>query len=230
MKNALESPKESSGQESLTRQAYMRLRDDILTGDLAPARKLKIDELRGDYKIGSSPLREALSLLTSDGLVERLDQRGFRVSPVSAGEFDELLKTRCWLEERALRESIANGGSDWEEAIVLSFYRLSRVPRSSDSDHFVANKDWEHHHKRFHMALIAACGSTQLLRFCDQLYDQNIRYRQITGPTAYPKRDTQQEHEDIMQATLDGKADLAVERLVSHYSQTGSILSSVLDK
>ncbi|MGI9492376.1 MAG: GntR family transcriptional regulator, partial [Geminicoccaceae bacterium] len=61
-----------------------------------------MDELRQAYGSGSSPIREALSLLTSDGLVERVDQRGFRVSLVSAETFDELLTTRCWLEERAL--------------------------------------------------------------------------------------------------------------------------------
>ncbi len=226
--NLSESGGNGGGHESLTRRVYTRLRDDILSGDLPPDKKLKIDELRRDYAIGSSPLREALSLLTSDGLVERLDQRGFRVSAASAGEFDELLKTRCWLEDRALRESIAHGDTQWEEAVVLAFYRLSRVPRSSDADHFVANKDWEQLHKRFHMALISACGASLLLRFCDQLYDQSIRYRQLTGPAAYPKRDTQKEHEEIMQATLDRNADLAAERLISHYRQTGSILSKVL--
>ena len=61
--------------ETATTRIYGRLRVDILTGSLKPGEKLKIEELRRSYNVGSSPLREALSLLTSDGLVTRADQR-----------------------------------------------------------------------------------------------------------------------------------------------------------
>ena len=100
---------------SLTSRTYRQMKRDIISGKLAPGRKLKIEELRKAYDTGTSPIREALSLLTSDHLVERLEQRGFRVSAVSAGEFEELLNTRCWLEERALRESIAHGTAQWKK-------------------------------------------------------------------------------------------------------------------
>ena len=105
-------PDAQAAQESLTSRVYARLRADILAGRLEPVRKLRIEELRKSYGVGASPIREALSHLASDHLVERLDQRGFRVTDVSGEEFNELRKTRCWLEERALRESIAHGGPD----------------------------------------------------------------------------------------------------------------------
>ena len=94
---------DNNGPESITSRAYAQLRSDIMSGRLEPGRKLKIEELRKLYDVGTSPIREALSLLTSDKFVERIDQRGFRVATVSLSDFDELLKTRCWLEERALR-------------------------------------------------------------------------------------------------------------------------------
>ena len=100
----------SSG-ASITAQLFDRLRDDILNGNLQPGQKLKIESLREQYSVGASPVREALSMLTSEGLVQRLDQRGFRVSEISVSAFEELLRTRCWLEERALRESIASGSA-----------------------------------------------------------------------------------------------------------------------
>ncbi len=209
---------------SLTSQAYARFRADILSGVLPPARKLKVEELRDRYGIGAGPIREALTLLVADGLVERADQRGFRVVDVSEGEFEELLRTRCWLEERALRESIAHGGTEWEERIVLAFYRLSRAPRSQSPDRFVENPDWEVHHKSFHAALIAACGSSILLRYCDQLYDQNIRYRRLAGLAAHPSRDVTNEHRAIMEATLDRNADAAAALLIAHYTRTGRFL------
>ena len=210
---------------SLTSQIYDRIRSEIILGALEPGLKLKIEDLRQSYGTGASPVREALSLLTSDRLVERFDQRGFRVAHVSAEAFNELLKTRCWLEERALRESIAHGGKDWEEGVVLAHYRLSRTPRSATPKTFIASAEWEDLHRRFHMALISACGSSTLMRFCEQLYDENIRYRNLAGSSAYPKRDVNQEHEDIVGAALDRDADLAVDRLTAHYGKTGAFLA-----
>jgi len=210
----------SSDSASRTSLAYSQLKRDIISGHLEPGRKLKIEELRRQYETGTTPIREALSLLTSDHFVERIDQRGFRVADVSAAEFDELLKTRCWLEERAIRESIQNRSEGWEEQVVLANYRLSRIPRSDSDDHFVANADWEMAHKRFHMTLISQCGSSLLLKFCDQLYDQNIRYRQISGGKAYPARDVAEEHSSICDAVLAHDADLAASLLVDHYKNT----------
>ena len=215
---------DQAGSESMTSRAYMWLRQDIISGALEPGRKLKIEELRRKYDVGTSPIREALSLLTSDHFVERIDQRGFRVTNVSAEEFSELLKTRCWLEERALRESIANGSSEWEERVVLANYRLSRMPRSEASDHFVANRQWEDQHKVFHMTLISECRSSMLMKFCDQLYDQNIRYRQLSGTKAYPSRDVAEEHSAICDSVLARDADLAAKLLVGHYQRTSKFL------
>jgi DNA-binding GntR family transcriptional regulator len=218
-------PDAQAAPESLTSRIYARLKEDILAARLEPSRKLKIEELRKSYDVGASPIREALSHLASDHLVERLDQRGFRVADVSGEEFDELRKTRCWLEERALRESIAHGGPDWEERVVLTAYRLVSVPQSTSTNRYVANSEWEILHKAFHRALISACGSEILLRFCDQLYDQNIRYRMLSNLAAYPRRDSNAEHELIKEAALARDADLAVERLLAHYSRTGSYLT-----
>lgn len=213
---------------SMTSRAYMQMKRDIITGRLQPGRKLKIEELRKEYDAGTSPIREALSLLTSDHFVERLDQRGFRVAPVSDKEFKELLKTRCWLEERALRESIARGSAQWEEKVVLANYRLSRIPRSQSDNHFIANDKWEEAHKTFHMTLISECGSSLLLKFCDQLYEQNIRYRQLSGAKAYPKRNIAEEHSAICDAVLSRDGDLATNLLLDHYNNTSRFVEKEL--
>ena len=222
-------PDAQAAPESLTSRIHARLRADILAGRLEPGRKLKIEDLRKSYGVGASPIREALSHLATVHLVERLDQRGFRVADVSGEEFDELRKTRCWLEELALRESIAHGGPDWEERIVLAAYRLSCLTWSKSDNQYVVNGEWEILHKAFHMALISACGSAILLRFCDQLYVQNIRYRVLSNHAAFHKRDSNAEHEAIKVATLARDSDLAVERLLAHYSQTGSYLIGRFD-
>lgn len=206
---------------SRTSRAYGRIRDDIIRGHLTPGAKLKIEELRSQYEVGATPIREALSLLTADGLVERLDQRGFRVADVSAAEFEELLATRCWVEGRALRLAIERGDKLWEEHIVLARYRLSRSRRTANPASG-NNLDWERNHKSFHMSLVSACGSDVLLRLCNQLYDENNRYRFLSR--SYERPEVYAEHENIAEAVLARESEFAVQRLVDHYIRTGELL------
>lgn len=220
-------PTPASGR-SRTSFVYDRLRDDIVQGRFAPGAKLKIEELRARYDSGATPVREALSLLAADGLVERLEQRGFRVAEASAREFEELLAIRCWTEERALRLSIVHGGKDWEERIVLARYRLASTSRVPPDINHAQNVDWERNHKNFHLSLVAGCGSTTLLRMCNQLYDENSRYRYIARLSAYERPDVYREHEEIAEAVLARDADLAVERIIAHYKRTGDLLRQSL--
>jgi GntR family transcriptional regulator, carbon starvation induced regulator len=213
---------------SRTLDVFTRIRADIMAGKLEPNSRLKIEDMRETYGTGLSPLREALSLLTSERLVDRIDQRGFRVAAASLAEFAELLETRCWLEERALRESMRHGDPLWEERLVLGHYRLERLQRSAGAGHAQINPAWETSHRAFHMALLDACGSSLLLRFCDQLYDMNIRYRQIAGTTAYPRRNIKTEHRAILDAVLARDVELAVARLTEHYRRTGANLKKGL--
>ncbi len=214
--------------DSRTARVFAQLRHDIIVGRLEPGRKLKIEELRRTYDSGTSTMREALSTMCADGLVERLDQRGFRVADVSVEAFDELLKTRCWLEERAVRESITHGDTAWEEGVVLAHHRLSKTPRTNSSNAAHSKDAWERAHWAFHRSIVAGCGSEILINFCSQLYDQNIRYRNIAGTAAYPARDIAEEHLGIFTAVVERDADLAVERLVNHYTSTGRFLRDAL--
>ncbi len=198
------------------------LRRMILVGEVAPGEKLKIDTLRRVLDTGASPVREALSLLTSDQLVERIDQRGFRASETSKSNFEEILGLRCYLEDMALRQSIANSDGAWEERIVLAHHRMVRQDREN-IDYF------EEKHKAFHMALLSECHSPILMKFCNQLYDLNIRYRYLAGKAlGYQKRDVAKEHADILAAAIDRDADEASRRLLHHYRGTGAFLTGLL--
>jgi DNA-binding GntR family transcriptional regulator len=203
---------------------YDQLRLDILTGDLRPGEKLRSGFLRDRYQAGISPVREALNRLATERLVCREDQRGFHVAAVSKAGLIELTKTRCWVEEIALRESIEHGDDGWEEQIVLAFHRLSRTPRSSDDLTYAFNAKWEGLHRDFHTALIANCGSHWLLDFCLQLIDQADRYRQLAATVSYPKRNERNEHQDLMEAVLARDADQAVALQCAHIHKTADIV------
>ena len=224
MSNSTIAPRTSgdSTTTSATQQAYQALRRMIVVGELPPGEKLKIERLREILNTGASPVREALSLLTSDQLVERIDQRGFRTAETSKANFEEILKLRCYLEDMALRQSIAAADETWEERAVLAHHRMLRQPRE-DIEVF------EQRHKDFHMALLDACGSPILLKFCTQLYDLNIRYRYLAEQAmGYKKRDIGKEHADILEAAINRDADLAAEHLIRHYRETGAYLTAQL--
>ncbi|WP_170439454.1 GntR family transcriptional regulator [Ruegeria arenilitoris] len=208
---------------SATHGAYRKLREMILTGELPPGQKLKIEQLRGFLETGASPVREALSLLTSDMLVERIDQRGFRAAPVSKCNFEEILMLRCGLEETALRKSIANADSAWEDRLVLRHHHMKKASQKGEHD-------FEDAHKAFHMALLDNARLPLLLRYCSQLYDLNIRYRYLAaGGSSYKKRDINAEHQEILDAALDRDAESATRHLIDHYRRTGEYLSSQMD-
>jgi DNA-binding GntR family transcriptional regulator len=212
---------DSSTEQSATQRAYVALRRMIVVGEISPEQKLKIEDLRKTLDLGASPIREALSLLVSDQLVVRRDQRGFKAASIGRKNFDEILQLRCSLEVMALRLSIENTNSEWEENLILSHHRMVR------EDH--ANLEAsEERHKAFHMDLLANCQSPLLLGYCHQLYDLNIRYRHLAGRMSnYVKRDVAKEHKTILDAVIDGNADLACENLLYHYRQTGAVLSKL---
>ncbi|MDH3747282.1 MAG: GntR family transcriptional regulator [Gammaproteobacteria bacterium] len=203
---------------------YDRLRVDILTGQLQPGLKLRLKDLIEKYDTGNSPLREALNRLSANGMVVREENRGFRVPPASSNELTELTRTRCWLEEIALRESIANGDSQWEERIVLAFHWLAHAARSNNESDKYTSPEWEDHHREFHLALLSACNSNILMGFCTELHQRTFRYRNLAEVVEYRDRHELEEHDELQKAVLNRDADLAVELLKKHYTVTSEIL------
>jgi DNA-binding GntR family transcriptional regulator len=204
--------------------AYDRLRHDILTGKLKPGHKLRLKDLIEQYDTGNSPLREALNRLSANGMVVREENRGFRVPPASTKELMEITRTRCWLEEIALRESIRNGDAEWEERIVLAFHWLARTARSSKETDKTTSPEWEEHHREFHLALISACDSSILIDFCAELHQRSFRYRNLAEVVEYRDRHELEEHEELQQAVLAHDGGKAVDLLKKHYMVTSQIL------
>ena len=215
--------------KTLVESSYNRLRSDIIAGKLAPGAKLRIEELRDDYRIGASPLREALNRLAGEGFVTVEEQRGFKVAPVSPDDLKDLSRMRVMLECEALRESIRNGDDEWEANLLAAHHRLQKAERS-----FGKNLDeWEQRNEEFHEALVAACTSSWLLRLRHVLYEQHKRYRFIAILSHQQDRDVHREHREILEAALarDVKAAIeATERHIQFTLESSIRVFSVLDK
>jgi DNA-binding GntR family transcriptional regulator len=213
--------KRAKRETTLASDITEELRRDIISGSLAPGGKIRLREVAERFGVGMSPVREALNRLSRDRLVNQSDLRGFRVAPISESELDELMRARCWLNETGLRESIRRGDAAWEEAVVLAFHRLSRVPDRIASSPITANPEWDAAHRVFHRSLLEACGSRWIVDFCDQLFDVADIYRHVSRAAREAQaREPTDEHRAIMEATVARDADKAVDLLNRHFMRT----------
>ena len=213
------------------------IRSDIISGTLPPGSKLPIKELCERYGAGAIPMREALSRLATSGFVIAEDQRGFRVSEVSAQELTDITETRVHVECEALRQSVLNGGLDWEEKLIGAHYRLSRLPMLASGTPGL-DPDWESAHVAFHAALLSGCTSKWLKSLSDLLRDQTARYRNLSvmaqpkvskGSKARrqaPSRDVAAEHQQMVEAALSRDAERACALLAEHFRATTRLVLS----
>ena len=213
-----------SGGSSVTQDVYEHLRADLLACRLQPGARLKINDLCGMLSVSLSAVREALSRLTSEGLVVAEPQRGFRVAPISAEELRDLTEVRAQIESLCLERTIALGDVGWESNLVAAFHRLSRTPERQPGDPQRMNEAWSAAHAAYHAALVSAGDSPWLLRLRAMLYAQTERYRRLSVPVAEVARDLNREHQEIMQAALARDAARAKELMTQHLELTTYVL------
>ncbi|TDE36184.1 GntR family transcriptional regulator [Antarcticimicrobium sediminis] len=219
---------------TLSDDAHDLIRRDIVNGTLAPEEPLRMDALKTRYGMGFSPLREALNRLQAEHMVIAVPQRGFAVAPVSPALMWDVIRTRIHIETRALEISIMQGDDDWEAAVVSSLHGMLLQARRLAEQECPTEDDFrcmEDRHRRFHRALIDACGSNWLLDFAAKLYFNSERYRfaalagSIRGTVG---RNVQDEHRRLADAATARDTARATELLTHHYLETGRYLESVL--
>src|SRR5277367_1225233 len=220
--------KESSG--NMTRGAYEGLRADLLACRILPGKKLKIQELCTQFSVSLGAIREALSRLTSEGLVVAEPQRGFRAAPISASDLVDLTMVRVEIDSLCLRRAVACGDVDWESRLVAAAHRLARTPERAPDDPARSNEDWVEAHAAFHLALVDGCDSLWLLHLHSLLYAQSERYRRLSVPFAISGRNVNEEHQAIVTATLARDSELALRLLSAHLKTTTRILLNAVVK
>lgn len=210
---------------------YRQLRNDIVWGNLAPGAPLRSDDLRERYSVGVSPLREALTRLTSERLVTAVGQRGFRVASMSAEDVQDTMATRLVIEREALAQSIKSGDIGWETGLVAAYHALSRVPIPKRAG--AASESWTIFHRQFHMALISACGSRLQMELAGQLFDHAERHRVLRarlGPELKLTRDIESEHRNLFESALARDVAKAVRALERHYQTTAEQVVAALSR
>lgn len=194
--------------------AFRRIRDDIVSGTLAPGKKLKLDALKAQYGASVSTLREILNRLASENLVMAEGQRGFEVAPASAENLQEVADLRLLLESHALRRSLAAGDLDWEGRLVSAHHKLSVVEAQLLRGEIERTAQWVSYDFAFHNALISACGSRTLLDLHASVFDRFIRYHMLAA--SFRGSAVMDDHRALFDLAMQRDVDGIIGKLTTH--------------
>lgn len=216
---------EADGARTLIERAYVQLRDDIVEGRLAPGEKLRVEHLKARYGVGAGTLREAITRLASDALVEAEGQRGFRVAEIAIDDLLDLTALRLHVEIEALRRSIRHGGPGWRARLQQAYDALSAIEQPIQPHD---RKRWEALNTRFHEALVSGHESPWTLRTLRQLARHSERYRRYAMGLVDSGRDVHAEHRLLFEMAMDGQEARAALALEAHIRATPDLLLRAL--
>ncbi|MDO6727832.1 GntR family transcriptional regulator [Cognatishimia sp. 1_MG-2023] len=194
---------------TISDQIMQALTEQIVRGDLVPDEKLRQDHIAKTFETSHVPVREALLRLEARGLAVSLPRRGVRVAPFDPADMQEVREMRLALEPVALRHSVM---------------RLTPEQRAKAEDARVAcdtAKDivtWERENRRFHLAILAACGMPRLLAEVVDLQLLSARHLLATYSKNWVER-TDRDHRAIMLAIHKRDVDAAVSVLQRHLTR-----------
>jgi DNA-binding GntR family transcriptional regulator len=193
-----------------------RLHTAIVTGELQPGERIRIEGLAADWNISPTPLREAVRALAHTGLVRVSPQRGATVAGLSPEEIGEISELRLLLEPRALRLSLHRRSWAWRAEVESAWDALARAWGGDGP----APAGIVPAHTAFHEALTSGCGNAELLRLTRRLAAQSMRIllrAMERGDTAGP---TLAEHATLYELCVDGDLDVAMREAIAHMART----------
>lgn len=170
------------------------LRDAIIAGRLKPGERIRERELVSLLGVSRSPLREAIRILETEGLITSLAYRGARVSELSASDLHDMLHVRIMLETFAARLTIERLGDATLQAMEEQVARARAAGAQVD---LRANFDLG---LEFHDLLVAACGNRKVVQLYENLKRHQTRYQHFAFARLGRDIRALDEHADILAA------------------------------
>lgn len=201
--------------DPLRTQLQSLLLDQILEGKLAPGEQLNLASLADQWEVSRTPLREALLALEREGLVGYTRGKGFYVWPLSARESVNLYQIAGALERLALRTT-----EDVPDSMIESLERLNdRLKRAQGQPEKMIQWDG-----RFHHELVRRTANDDLLEIIQSVRNRLYRYRfygyeYVTIHQLDEKRQSVDEHGEIVERLKEGDLDQAASLLETHWER-----------
>jgi DNA-binding GntR family transcriptional regulator len=198
---------------------YQTLRDAIMRCELAPGRRLLIDDLARQLDVSAIPVREALQLLQSEGLVDNVPHVGATVSPISRQSIDEVFAVMEGLELVAARtaaQRMTPGDAAPLEQLVAGMDRAQAAGRHAE---------WADLNSRFHLAISRLSAMPMLHEMTERVLARWDRLRRFyfNGVLVHRVEQAQREHRALLAAMRAGDY-AALEQTVKDHNR-GALLA-----
>lgn len=193
------------------RATAFRVHEDLAKrieqGNLPANTLLSESELAKQMQISRTPIREALLMLESDGLVHRFPGRGYLVTEITPQDVDEIFELRLQLELLALRKAYPVLEPEQIDAQLDMLHSLT--PESSADDYYETDR-------RLHNMIVQTCRNQRLQSFLRMLNSQIERVRYISARTPDRLKASRDEHLALVEALAARDLPLAEKRLTEH--------------
>lgn len=207
MNDFLTERKNVRNRRSLVEEAVEILRDEIISGELAPGNRIPLEETAERLGMSGVPLREALESLVAKGLVVAVRQRGYRVSEIDYADSEDLYSVRLMLEPHVARSAAEKITDDQVARLELLYRELLAA---------TTKKTAREANKRFHLFIYSVYGSMWTIRVIEMLWDAGARYRELS----ISEHDGNVEHSRIMQAIRERNGLMAEQATKEHIEAT----------
>jgi DNA-binding GntR family transcriptional regulator len=192
---------------SLHDEVVERLRDMIIEGELSPGARVPERELCERFGISRTPLREALKVLATEGLIDLLPNRGARIALLSEEDIDKLFEVLSGLEGLAGELACRRIGRRELMAVRRAHEAMLRAYERGDlSAYFKLNQE-------IHGLIVAAAGNATLKEVYDSLAGRIRQARFAANLSAERWRQAVAEHEAILEA-LEARDGERLEKLL----------------
>jgi DNA-binding GntR family transcriptional regulator len=210
------------GSAPLTRSASVaaaeRIRAAILDGRLEPGRRLKEEELARELGISRTPVREALSVLQAEGLIDAPPNRGAAVRAYGPDELDDLYELRSVLESFAARRAAERISPEDVFRLEESCVRFERLRAAEELDEIVAEN------VHFHDIVLAAAASERLTQMVRNVVQLPLVYRSFYWYSQEQKRISEHYHRQLTSALAARDAERAENAMKAHVLEARDFL------
>lgn len=201
-------------------------------GEFSPDARLTASELARRFDTSRTPVREALLLLESEGLVVGARHRGFRVRPLSAGSIGQLYEMRALLESFAARKAAENparldgGAAERLGAAIDTLDELRSLNHHGDPDvigrMMAANS-------AVHETIVELSGNQQLAALIGRTIDRGVIYRAFDLFSPALLQDANDFHRMIVERIRAGDGARAASLMTEHVYQSRDVVLAAID-